>query len=103
MMDKEEMIQKALEKDIELSPEEYAEKMKSADKATEAHGVEGDAPVNEEERERRIRMNFYGTMLNVEMSILAALDDINNNLKVLNNNIVYLLGGEASANADTSN
>ena len=96
-MNKEEMIQKALKRDVDLSREEYLDKMKKADEVTEAHGITGEAPISEEERERRMRMNFYGTMLNIEMSILAALDEINNNIKVLNNNIVCLAGGEADA------
>ena len=105
-MSKEEMIEKALNKDTELSAPKYAEKMRESDRATAAHGVEGEAPLNEEERERRMRMNFYGTMINIEMSILAALDELNNNVKVLNNNLVILSGGEASgneSNTDTGN
>ena len=97
-MNKDEMIQKALKKDIDLSPKEYAEKMKQADKATKAHGVEGKAPLTESVRERRMRMNYYGTMINIGMSILAAVDELNNNLKILNNIIVLLSGGDASAN-----
>ena len=105
-MNKEEMIKKALEKDIDLPAEEYAEKMKQSDRATAAHGVDGEAPLDEEARERRMRMNFYGTMINIEMSILAALDELNNNVKILNNNLVVISGGGVSANesdADTSN
>ena len=106
MTNKEEIIKEALERDVDLSNEEYAEKMKKADKSTAAHGVQGKAPLSESARERRMRMNYYGTMLNIEMSILAALDELINNVKILNNNIVILSGGEASANepyADTSN
>ena len=102
-MNKEEMIQKALEKDIDISAEEYAGKIRESDKATAAHGVEGEAPLNEVERERRMRMNFYGTMINIEMSILAALDELNNNVKVLNNNIVYLSGGANESESNTGN
>jgi hypothetical protein len=64
------------------------EKAAVADKTTAAHGVEGEAPLTEEERERRMRMNYYGTVINVGMSILAALDDIADKLVTVNNNIV---------------
>ena len=101
----EKMIKKALEKDVDLTREEYAEKQKKADKTTAAHGVEGKAPISERERERRMRMNYYGTVINIGMSILAALDDINNNIKTLNNNIVILSGGTNAneSESDTGN
>lgn len=88
-----EITEKALNEDIDLSREEYAEKKAKADEITAAHGVEGEAPLSEEERERRMRMNFYGSVLNVGMAILAALDDLNNRVTTLNNNIVNLAGG----------
>lgn len=88
-----EITEKALNEDIDLSREEYAEKKARADEITAAHGVEGEAPLSEEERERRMRMNFYGSVLNVGMAILAALDDLNNRVTTLNNNIVNLAGG----------
>lgn len=95
-MTKEEMIEKALNEDIDLTREEYAEKKERADKITAAHGVEGDAPLTEDERERRMRMNYYGSVLNVGMAILAALDDIANRITTLNNNFVNLAGGGAT-------
>ena len=96
------MIKNALLKDTDISREEYAERVKEADRATEAHGVEGSAPIDEETREARMRMNFYGAMLNVGMSLIAALDEINENIKILNNNIVVLSGGENDAGKSAS-
>jgi hypothetical protein len=101
-MTKEEQIKKSLERDTDISREEYAEKMRQADAATAAHGVAGEAPLTEGERERRMRMNYYGTMVNIGMSILAAIDELTENIKILNNNIVILSGGEANGSNDTS-
>lgn len=86
-------IDKALNEDLNLSRREYAEKKEKADKITAANGVEGEAPLSEEERERRMRMNYYGTVINIGMAILAALDDVANRITTLNNNIVSLAGG----------
>ena len=91
-----EITEKALNEDIDLSREEYAEKKARADKITAAHGVEGEAPLSEEERERRMRMNYYGSVLNIGMAILAAIDDLNNRVTTLNNNLVNLAGGGVS-------
>lgn len=91
-MTREEMIDKALTDNIELSREEYAALCKRADEVTAAHGVEGEAPLSEEERERRMRMNFYGSTLNVMMALLAAVDDVANRITTLNNNICALGG-----------
>lgn len=88
-----EIAEKALNEDLDLSREEYAAKKERADKITEAHGVEGEAPLSEDERERRMRMNYYGSVLNVGMAILAAIDDVANRITTLNNNIVNLAGG----------
>ena len=88
-----EIAEKALNEDIDLSREEYAAKKERADQITAAHGIEGEAPLSEEERERRMRMNYYGSVLNVGMAILAALDDVANRITTLNNNIVNLAGG----------
>ena len=104
-----EIAEKALNEDLDLTREEYEEKKARADKITAAHGVEGEAPLSEEERERRMRMNYYGSVLNVGMAILAALDDIANRVTTLNNNIVNLAGGGAADdersthNPDTGN
>lgn len=98
-----EIAEKALNEDLDLTREEYEEKKARADKITAAHGVEGEAPLSEEERERRMRMNYYGSVLNVGMAILAALDDIANRVTTLNNNIVNLAGGGAADERGTHN
>ena len=90
---KEEMIKEALERDTDITREEYAKKAARADEITAAHGIEGEAPLSEEERERRMRMNFYGTVINIQMSMLSALDDIAERITVLNNNLVSVIGG----------
>jgi hypothetical protein len=89
-MEIKEAIDKALNSNVDMTREEFAEKAAMADRATEAHGIGGEAPLTEEERERRMRMNYYGTVINVGMSILAALDDIADKLVTVNNNIVAL-------------
>ena len=76
-------IKGALERDIDLSREEYAEKQKKADEITAAHGVEGEAPISEEERERRMRMNFYGSVLNILMATYSAIEDINQKITAI--------------------
>ncbi len=91
-MEIKEAIEKALNANVDIPREEFAKKAAEADKATEAHGIDGEAPLSEEERERRMRMNYYGTVINVGMSILAALDDIADKLVTVNNNIVALAG-----------
>lgn len=89
-------ITEALERDLDLSREEYAKKAEEADRVTAAHGIEGEAPLTEAEREARMRMNYYGISLNLGMNILAALNDLSERVTVLNNNLVALTGGEAN-------
>ena len=92
-MTNEEIVNKALNEDVDLSREEYAAKKAKADEVTAAHGVEGEAPLTEDERERRMRMNYYGSTLNIMMAILSAIDDLCERITTLNNNIVALGGG----------
>lgn len=80
-------IDEALNADVDLSREEYAEKCAKADEVTAAHGVEGDAPISEEERERRMRMNYYGSMINIGMNILAAFNEVCARLESLDEKI----------------
>lgn len=98
-----EAIDNALTRDIDISREEYAEKCAKADRTTAANGVEGEAPLNEEERERRMRMNYYGSVINIGMAILAALDDVANRIGMLNNNIIALSGGNVADERDDGN
>lgn len=88
-----EIVNKSLNQDIDLSTEEYERKKAEADTVTAAHGIEGDAPITEDERERRMRMNYYGSVINIGMAILAALDDIANRITTMNNNLVSIAGG----------
>ena len=83
MTETKDYIKDALERDVDLSREEYAEKQKLADEITAAHGVEGEAPLSEEERERRMRMNFYGSVLNVLMATYSAIEDLNQKVTAL--------------------
>ena len=76
-MDKNEYIKNALNKDVELTAEEYKTKCMQADKSTKMHGVEGRAPISEALRHKRIQTNFYGTCLNVLLSALAELSQTN--------------------------
>lgn len=85
-----EQTEAALNKNVDISREEYADLCRQADASTEAHGVEGEAPLTEEERERRMRMNYYGTVLNIGMAIIASLDAIEDKLVTVNNNVVAL-------------
>lgn len=95
-MNRNEVIEKALNEDVDLSREEYAAKKARADEITAAHGVEGEAPLTEAEREMRMRMNFYGSTLNIMMALLGAVDDLANRITTLNNNIVQLAGGDVN-------
>lgn len=70
-------IEKALNKDVDLSKKEYKKKMKEADRSTEKHGVEGKAVLSEKKRHKRMQMNFYGSALNVMVSILAEVSQTN--------------------------
>lgn len=79
----------ALNKDINLSPEEYAEKNRQADKATENNGIKkqgkGRVPVvNEELRHKRVQTNFYGTALNLLLNIIISLGELTEEIKELN-------------------
>ena len=77
MEEKEKYIKEALEKDVDLSAEEYREKCLKADNSTATHGVEGKAPVSEAIRHKRIQSNFYGTSLNVMLSVLSEISFTN--------------------------
>ena len=72
-MTNQEYIDKALNKDVDLSADEYRAKCAAADLSTATHGVEGKAPISEAVRHKRIQSNFYGTVLNVMLSLLAEL------------------------------
>ena len=89
-----EIIEQALNADVDLSREEYAEKCARADEITAAHGVEGEAPLSEEERERRMRMNYYGSMINIGMATLSAVDNLSDKLDAVLKLMLTLIGGK---------
>ena len=62
--------------------EEYKEKNEKADASTKAHGVEGRAPLSEALRHKRIQTNFYATMLNIGVSLLAEVTETNRLLRI---------------------
>lgn len=80
-------INEALTRDVELSPEEYRAKNQAVDASTKAHGVKGKAALTESIRHKRIQSNFYGTALNILVSILAEVSETNRLLRVV------LMGG----------
>lgn len=82
-------IIRALNKDINLSPAEYAEKCREADKTTENNGIKntarGKTPVvNEELRHKRVQTNFYGTALNLLLNIIISLGELTEEIRELN-------------------
>ena len=77
MSELDEMIQNALNADVDLSEEEYKEKMEQADKSTEAHGMTGKAPLSEARRHKRIEMNYYGLSINYMANLLGELVNTN--------------------------
>lgn len=83
MTDLEKEIKDALMRDVDLSPEEYREKNEKADASTKAHGVKGRAALTETIRHKRIQMNFYATMLNVAVSLLAEVTETNRLLRIM--------------------
>lgn len=93
MTDMEQTIKEALEKDVDLSPEEYRAKNEAADANTKAHGVKGRAALTEGQRHKRIQMNFYGTVLNILVSLLAEASETNRLLRLM-------MGGEHGGNGE---
>lgn len=77
MSELDEMIQNALNRDVDLSEEEYKEKMQEADKATAGHGMTKKAPLSEAKRHKRIEMNYYGLSINYMANILGELVNTN--------------------------
>ena len=74
MSELQDQILDALNKNVNLSEQEYKEKVIKADASTEAHGVEGKAPVSEKTRHKRIQSNFYGISLNFLSCLLNAME-----------------------------
>lgn len=91
IMTLQEQIQTALNQDLDLTEEEYKEKMAKADKATAKHGIKGKAALTLATRYKRMSMNYYGTSLNLSASLLSAVDYNN---KLLEHLIGLLTQGE---------
>ena len=77
MSELDEMIQNALNADVDLSEEEYRAKMEQADRSTEAHGMTKKAPLSEAKRHKRIEMNYYGLSINYMANLLGELVNTN--------------------------
>ena len=82
-------IIRTLSKDINLSPAEYADKCREADKTTANNGIKntarGKTPVvNEELRHKRVQTNFYGTALNLLLNICISLGELTDEVRELN-------------------
>ena len=84
-MSYEEEINAALNADTDLSREEYAKKCAMMDESTKQHGVEGEPPITEEERHKRIQSNFYATVMNILINMYQLLADIAEDTKGLRN------------------
>lgn len=67
------LIQQALNQDVDLSEEEYREKILNADKITAGHGATKKAAVTESVRHKRVQRNFYGIALNFLSSLLGEM------------------------------
>ena len=85
-MKKEEQIKEALERNIELSEEEYAEQFEKACGC--ANGNIGKAreyakkPVSEKTKHQRIQSNFYGSSINYQSAIYDELCRLNDMMAV---------------------
>ncbi len=73
MSELEKQINEALSKDVDLSTEEYREKVVKADEITAGHGATTKAPISESVRHKRIQSNFYGIALNFMANLLGEL------------------------------
>ena len=79
-------VDEALIVDVDLSREEYAKKCAMMDESTKQHGVEGEAPLSEEERHKRIQSNYYATALNILINIYQVVADLAADVKELTEN-----------------
>jgi hypothetical protein len=86
MTELEKDIETALHADCDLSPEEYAQKCALMDESTKNNGVEGDAPIDENTRYKRIQSNFYATAMNVLINIYQIIADMSADIEELKNN-----------------
>lgn len=83
MSELEQDINTALNANVELSKEEYAEMCKQADETTKVNGVEGKAAISEAVRHKRVQTNFYATALNILVNLYQLTAEIADSLKEL--------------------
>lgn len=83
MKNLEKEVEEALMRDVELSEDEYRAKNEKADLSTKTRGVKGKAALTESTRHKRIQMNFYGTVLNILVSLLAETSETNRLLRYM--------------------
>ena len=69
-------IREALERGADMTEEEYAQAAERADRTTQANGVSGEAPLDEETRHKRIQTNFFGSVINILMSMLSEVSEV---------------------------
>jgi hypothetical protein len=86
MTELEKDIETALHADCDLSPEEYEKKCALMDESTKNNGVEGDAPIDENTRHKRIQSNFYATAMNVLINMYQIMADMSADIEELKNN-----------------
>lgn len=88
------LIEQALLQDINLSEEEYKEKLKASDKQTEINGYVGKASLDERVRARRMSMNFYGMVMNTLLNMHATNLEMLAEQKKTNYLLSALMSGE---------
>lgn len=76
-------IEQALQKDTDLSEEEYLKKFENSDASAKYHGAQGETPVTEAQRHSRIQSNFYGLCINYLAALLGEMTETNRLLQEL--------------------
>ena len=92
-------IKEALNKDVDLTEQQYKDKVIKADEVTAGHGATKKAPVSEALRHKRIQSNFYGVSLNFLASLLNEMST-QTNLLVQQNTMLYALCKEKNIDVD---
>ena len=66
-------IKNALNENVNLTEQEYKEKIIKSDEITAGHGATKKAPISEALRHKRIQSNFYGLSLNFLATMLGEM------------------------------
>lgn len=90
----EKQIKEALEKNVDLTDEEYKALYKKADEITKAHGIEGKAPISEDRRLKRMTANYQGLVMNTLCNLIALQQEGNALLRENNALLRAALGVE---------